>query len=309
MKRHSTVLVPARRLGPAQEWFGAKRVAKAVVRYLPGYNKTVRQLVRLFPGKPWLRRLPVAPVDVEVKLGSGSIFMVRPDRCEIAKQLYWAHGVREPAEDAVALALFERLARESDLAMDIGCNSGLFAMAAARANPGCQVFAYDLLPEAIEVCFANLVRNNLVAQVEPCLRGVGRPGSRFRVPARVGCATMPSSVSTEFAFEEGVDVPIVSLDSLADAAANARRVAIKIDVEATEHDLFANGQEFLARFRPPIICEVLKRAKVDDYGPMLSRLGYRFALITEAGLEPRDSLVPHPRYKDWLFTADPLPGG
>lgn len=307
MNEQSTVAGPMRRLGPAQEWFGTKRLAKRFVRYVPGYNRIVRQLVRAAPGSLWLRRLPVAPVDVEVRIGSGSVFMVRPDRCEIAKQLYWTNGVREPAEDAVALELFERLARESDLAMDIGCNSGLFAMAAARANPACRVLAYDLLPEAIEVCFANLVRNNLVAQVEPSLRGVGQPGGRFRVPARVGGATMPSSVSTEFAFEEGVDVPIVSLDSLADAAVSARRVVIKIDVEATEHELFAHGQEFLVRYRPTIICEVLKRAKVDDYGPTLSRLGYRFALITEAGLEPRESLVPHPRYKDWLFTVGPRP--
>src|SRR5690606_5105354 len=156
-----------------------------------------------------------------------------PDRCEIAKQLYWTGGVREPAEDAVALALFERLAREADVAMDIGCNSGLFAMAAACANPRCRVLAFDLLPEAIEICFANLVRNNLVAQVELWLRGIGQPGTSFRVPARVGGATMPSSVSTDFAFDEGVDVPIVSLDSLAGTLGEPRRIAIKIDVEAT----------------------------------------------------------------------------
>ncbi len=296
-----------RQLSRSQEWFGAKRLAKGVVRYLPGYNPLVRRVVRAFPGKPWLRRLPVAPVDVEVRLASGSVFMVRPDRCEIAKQLYWTGGVREPAEDAVALALFERLARDSDVAMDIGCNSGLFAMAAARANTQCRVLAFDLLPEAVEICFANLVRNNLVAQVETRLRGIGQPGASFRVPARVGGATMPSSVSTDFAFDEGVDVPIVSLDGLAGTLGEPRRIAIKIDVEATEHDLFAHGQAFLAKYRPTILCEVLRRAKVEAYGPLLAGLGYRFALITGNGLEPRDSLSPHPRYKDWLFSTDPFP--
>lgn len=288
-------------------WFGVKSAVKRLVRYVPWYNPVMRYAVSALPFVPWLRRMPVVPVDVEVRLAEGSVFMVKPDRCEIAKQLYWTAGVREPAEDAVALALFERLCREADVAMDIGCNSGLFAMAAARANPGCRVLAFDLLPEAIEICFANLVRNNLVAQVEPCLRGIGEPGGRFRVPARVGGATMPSSVSTDFAFDQGVEVPIVSLDSLADSLGEASRVAIKIDVEATEHNLFSHGQAFLARYRPTIVCEVLKRAKVEAYGPMLAGLGYHFALITDTGLVPRDSLVPHPRYKDWLFSPVPFP--
>jgi len=296
-----------RQLSRSQEWFGLKRIAKWLVRFIPGYNPLVRRLVLSVQGHTWMRRLPVAPVDVEVKLVSSSVFMVRPDSCEIAKQLYWTYGVREPAEDALSLALFERLACRAEVAMDIGCNSGLFAMAAARANPNCRVLAFDLLPEAIEICFSNLVRNNLVAQVEPWLRGIGQPGGCVRVPARVGGAAMPSSVSTDYAFETGVDVPIISLDSLASVMGDAQRVVIKIDVEATEHDMFSHGQAFLARYRPDIICEVLKRARVDDYGPFLASLGYRFALITDNGLEPRESLVPHPRYKDWLFTVDALP--
>lgn len=291
-----------RRMTRGQEWFGVKRLSKELVRFVPGYNPAMRAAVQALPKRAWLRRLPVAPIDVEVKLSSGSIYMTRPDRCEIAKQLYWTGGIREPIEDAVALALFESLAGESEVALDIGCNSGLFAMAAARANSNCRVLAFDLLPEAFEVCFANLVRNNLVSQVEPYLRGVGQPGGCFRVPMRVGGATMPSSLSTEFHFDEGVDVPIVSLDSLSESIGNVRRVAVKIDVEATEHDLFENGQLFLSRYRPTIICEVLKRARVEKYGPMLTSMGYRFELITPDGPAPREHLEPHPRFKDWLFT-------
>lgn len=117
---------------------------------------------------------------------------------------------------------------------------------------------------------------------------------------------MPSSISTEFQFDDGVDVPIVSLDSLSAAIGEAKSVAIKIDVEATEHDLFENGHAFISRYRPTIICEVLKRARVEAYGPMLAGMGYKFALITPDGPAPRDHLEPHPSFKDWLFTPAPL---
>ncbi len=32
--------------------------------------------------------------------------------------------------------------------------------------------------------------------------------------------------------------------------------------------------------------------------------GYRFLLVTEAALEPRPRIEPHPRFRDWLFTTE-----
>lgn len=289
-------------------WFGGKRLIKGVVALVPGYNRMMRWVVDRMPDRAWVRRIPVANQDVMVHVGGQALWMVRPDRCEIAKQMFWTRGVRAPAEDAVALELFASFAPDASLVLDIGSNTGLFAMAAAKSNPGARVIGFDILPEAIELFFANIIRNDL-CRIVPMLRGVGAPGAVFRAPVRVGGSALPSSLSTDTRFEAGVDVPIESLDSLLPLWDRRGKVLIKIDVEATEHDIFENGLCFLDTCQPTMICELLMRAQVARFQELLASRGYRFYVITDRGLQRRDALVPDRRYKDWLFACDDYPDG
>lgn len=284
-------------------WFGLKALAKRIVRHLPGYNRLMMFLLGRWASTPWIRRLPVAPVDVEVKLPTGPAWMVRPDRCEIAKQLFWTRGVREPREDSEALEWFSRRAGRSEVVFDIGCNSGLFSIAAAKANPSARVIAFDLLPEAVQICLQNVLRNDVALQVEVLLQGLGVPGE-FRVPLDEFSTGMPTSVSTSWKYSRGVRIPIRAWDAWVDDIDAGRSVLAKIDVEATEHELFAHGQAFLGAHRPAMLCELLKRAQVDQFEPMLKSFGYRFWLVTDQGPRPQPSLVPHPRFKDWILLAD-----
>lgn len=283
--------------------FSWKGLAKRAVRLVPGYNAIVRALLGRHADAAWARRLPVAPTDVEVRLPGSTAWMVRPDRCEIAKQLFWTRGVRQPREDGIALEWFFHRARGVDTVLDIGCNSGLFSLAAARSNPDCRVVAFDLLPEAAQICLQNILRNDLAMQVEVRLSGLGAPGG-FRVPLDAFLSGMPSSVSTEYQFSQGVQIPVRAWDALAPEFAGARSMLVKIDVEATEHHLFAHGRAFLEAYRPAMLCELLKRAHVEEFEPMLKALGYRFWLVTDQGPEARASLEPHPHFKDWIFLAD-----
>ena len=281
-------------------WFGLKRAIKYIVIYVPFYNHFLRILHVFLPDKSWVTRIPIAPTEVPVFVDDIELVMVKPERCEIAKTLWWTNGVRSPKEDQVALELFKYYAEDADMVFDIGCNSGLFALVAARANANAKVVAFDILPEAIQLCFANVVRNNL-ARIKILLCGIGKPGTYFRAPKNMISSSVPSSISTDLYFKEGVDVPIVSLDSLEMYLDEKAKVLIKIDVEGTEDSIFRYGGEFLRKYKPIIICEILRRANVNSFEQQLKDLGYRFELITAAGTEPRETLSPDPKLKDWLF--------
>jgi FkbM family methyltransferase len=291
------------KLGRRQSWFGLKRHVKRVAAY-PAPHMALRMLARLFPR---LRsgRLP-APRHLREVQGEvdGAVYvMLRPDRCEIAKELYWGRGRRPRREDSIALEIVVRLATEADTLIDIGAYTGVFTLAATAANPELDVHAFDIVPAVCDLLDANVHRNHVHDRVVIHREGVGIPGSTMTVPVGEGGSALPSFYSSRMTFDSGVETHFRSLDSLADLLVQGRRVVMKIDVEGTESAIFEHGRRFLATFGPDILCEVLQGASDPEaLSRVLAPLQYRPLLVTKDGLSPRPTISPHPHYRDWLFT-------
>ena len=94
-----------------QSWHGAKKYVKKLMGMrVP--HAGMRLVVDRFPS---LRsgRLP-APASVKEVHGTArevSFVMLRPDRCEVAKELYWGKGQRPKPADDQAIQLFADMAR------------------------------------------------------------------------------------------------------------------------------------------------------------------------------------------------------
>ncbi len=267
----------------------------------------LRQVARIAGPRDAIGRLP-APArlrEVEGRAGELRFVMLNPARCEIAKELYWGDGRRPRPQDAVALEVFAALARRAQVVLDIGAYTGLFSLVAAAANPEAQVHAFEIVPEVYKALLDNLVRNDVLSQVAAHLEGIGEPGLEMRVPTGAGGSALPSFYSSRIRFDRGPRVRFRSLDSLHVELPQGRTL-LKVDVEGTEEAVFRHGQRFLAERRPDILCEVL--AGVADPGRLKALLaphGYRWFLVGDRGLEPRPTIEPHHRLRDWLFTTEP----
>lgn len=285
-----------------------KKGYKLSVPYLPGYHSFCL-LIRKFysPERDWIGRLPVKPgIIVPVRLPIAEFSMCCPERCSIAKKFFWTAGKREPAEDRIALELFLKFAAESDVALDIGSNSGLFALAAAEQNSQSEVVAFDILVEAHKIFEENIKLNGLEGKLDAKLIGLGQEGV-FNSPCAEISSEMPTSMSVEDSMDGGnfISVPIITLDEFCFPKYADKKLCLKIDVEGTEVDIFENGKETLTKLKPVIVCEVLMRARnYEVYDKILTDLSYRKFLITSEGLEEFDSIVPNRKYKDWFFIAD-----
>src|SRR5205085_6717306 len=90
-----------------RSWYGLKRHVKRILS-LRVPHAVLRQVVRLFPGLARNGRLPAPAAlhEVEGTVRDVTFVMLRPDRCVVAKELYWGHGQRPRTEDAFALELF-----------------------------------------------------------------------------------------------------------------------------------------------------------------------------------------------------------
>jgi FkbM family methyltransferase len=290
--------------GRRQSWHGLKRYVKSILGMrVPHW--LMRQALVLRPDLRRSGRLP-APrhlKEVEGRVDGTTFVMLRPDRCVIAKELYWGSGIRPRAEDALAIQLFATLAADADVVVDVGAYTGIFTLVSAKVNPGVHVHAFEIVPAVHEMLRENAVRNGVEDRVTAHLAGVGRPGGSITVPEGSGGSALPDFYSTRLRFEEGTKVDLVALDSLAEEVPSGRHVLMKIDVEGSENEVLEFGQRFLGSFGPDILCEILDG--VADAGSVtrsLSPHGYHYYLVRDHELERRPTIVPDPRFRDWLFS-------
>jgi FkbM family methyltransferase len=286
-----------------QSWFGLKSYVKRAASY-PIPHAFLRLLTRFVPR---LRsgRLP-APRDLMEVTGriQGEAFvMLRPDRCEIAKELYWGHGKRPRPEDANALEIVARLVRDADVFFDIGAYTGLFTLATTAVNQTLTAHAFEIVPGVADLLRANIDRNQVGDRTAVHLEGIGVPGSTMVVPTGEGGSALPSFYSAKMHFMDGLPVTFRSLDSLDDLISADERIVMKIDVEGTEADIFKHGVRFLQEHGPDILCEVLYgQADALILNELLVPLGYQLYLIREHDTLLRPSISPDPHFRDWLFT-------
>jgi FkbM family methyltransferase len=294
--------------GRKQSWHGLKRYVKGVLGMrVPHW--LMRQALVLRPDLRRSGRLP-APRHVREVQGHADgidFVMLRPDRCVIAKELYWGDGHRPHAEDDLAIELFASLAADANVVVDVGAYTGIFTLVSAKVNPDVHVHAFEIVPAVHGMLIENAVRNGVEGRVTGHLAGVGRPGGSITVPEGSGGSALPDFYSTRLHFEEGSKVELVALDSLVDEIPAGSRVLMKIDVEGSEDEVLEFGQGFLGAFGPDILCEILDGvADAASVERSLSPHGYRYFLVREHDLEERPHIVPDPRFRDWLFTRRPL---
>jgi FkbM family methyltransferase len=285
-----------------QSWFGLKRYVKRILSLgLP--NALIRFVARFVPS---LRsgRLP-APAnlrEVEGRIAGSRFVMLDPARCENAKELFWGNGRRPKARDRLALDTVAALAREADEFLDVGAYTGLFTLATTALAPSLHAHAFEIVPAVADALEANLRRNGVAHRVVVHREGIGDPKATMRVPSGEGGSALPSFFSARMRFDEGEVVPFRSLDSAGALLPAEARVVMKVDVEGTEDAVFGAGQAFLETFHPDILCEVLLEADGARLDELLGPSGMRRYLVTGSGLEGMERIVPHPVFRDWLFS-------
>ncbi|NED95698.1 FkbM family methyltransferase [Phytoactinopolyspora alkaliphila] len=294
--------------GRRHSWYGTKASVKRVLSWrVP--HLVVRGSAAIVGDRIRRERLP-APAHVKAvraRMAGVTFVMTRPDRCIIAKELYWGHGVRPRAEDQLALDVFAALARTSKVILDVGAYTGIFAILGAKVSEDAEVHAFEVVPEVAKAALDNVVANDLLPRITLHVQGVGKDGDVARISIGDGGSALPDFYSTQMHFDRGVDVPVSSLDTVAGSFSGLARgvpTVMKIDVEGTEDAVLLNGQDFLATNRPDILCEILPGiANVEGVKTALAPHGYRYYRVETGALTAHDELVAEEPFRDWLFTT------
>jgi FkbM family methyltransferase len=133
-----------------------------------------------------------------------------------------------------------------DVIIDAGANIGLFTIQMARQNPRCRIFALEPFPENFEYLQGNVVRGSL--RNVTC-RQIAL-GAKFTVGEMkaVGSRSLDHVLCAESSSSNGI--PVIPLTGLFDLAGVQEIDFLKVDIEGSEHDVFAGvSPEIVGRFK------------------------------------------------------------
>jgi FkbM family methyltransferase len=219
--------------------------------------------------------LPRSSGGLIVSLPGGG--RVKVDYREEIARLLLLYGAYEAAETAAV----RDLATPASIAIDVGANIGMYAVALATAvGRHGAVWAFEPVPQTSEKLRANIALNGL-NNVEVVAAAAGDTGGIADIRLANDSA-YASLVHAKKGRATGriISVPMRTLDEVWQERGCPTVSFCKIDVEGAELPVLEGAQQVLAACRPALLLEADHGAELDALSSWLEPRGYRERVST-----------------------------
>ena len=214
--------------------------------------------IGIFKSEKFYRHVPFRGL-IKVKIETDNYFKIISRGGHIENTLYWEGTY---LNEAVSMRTWVKYARESRVVLDIGANSGVYALAAAAMGAK-QVHAFEPLPRIYKILNENLALNSFKSLNAWKFAISDNPGEASLYDPG-GDAPTSASLSSKFSqshlFEgfSAIKVPMISIDVFCSDRGIDKVDLIKIDVEGHEEYALRGMIKTVMQCRPVIIMEVLE---------------------------------------------------
>lgn len=258
-----------------------KKIFKKIYQIIP-FKKQFFLLVKFFwvPPHSVYKRLHFTG-DMKVKIDSSVGFHIMHYGMEIENDIFWK-GLTGGWEKN-SMRLWIQLCRNANVILDIGANTGIYALTAKAVSPGAQVYAFEPLQQMFSKLSRNSKINNYdIVCVQKAVSDKNGKAIIYETGAdHVAAASLNAETRAYGVLEKETEVETITLDSFVEDK-NLKKVdLVKIDVETHEPAVLEGFKKYLPVHRPDFIIEVL----TDDVGKKLeslfSGLGYQYFNIDD----------------------------
>jgi FkbM family methyltransferase len=177
--------------------------------------------------------------------------------------------------------------------LDVGANTGMFAIFAAALAPQRRVVAFEPIPSIFEMLEANIRLNRLANLTAERLAVSDREGELVFYVSRTN-GGIPTDSSALAGFRKTVDeihVPALTVDRYVKTHDLGKVDLLKIDAEGCEPAVLQGAAQTVARDRPSIICEVLDSADCSALQRLLDPLSYRYFHLLPGEMRRQERIV------------------
>ena len=209
------------------------------------------------------------------------------------------------------IKLFKELAKQSEVILDIGANTGLYSIISRKINSNANIYAFEPYLINSSRLKKNILLNNIkdIVIIEKALgNDVGE--IEFSVPDQEQiCDVLSADIEFSNKFYrkwinyKTVRVPQTTLDQFLLEENLNNLDLIKIDVENYETFVLKGALEVLDKYSPLILIEIfVDQEKIRFFENSLQPLGYTCYSILKEGIIRTESLRENPDCRNFILS-------
>jgi len=259
-----------------------KKLVKVLYSLLP-FKRELFSFIKFFylPPQSIYKHLHFKGI-IKVKVDKLRSFKINHHGYVVENEIFWS-GLENGWEKA-SIALWIKLCENADTVFDIGANTGIYALIAKAINSNAQVYCFEPIPKVCEYLKENIVLNNYDIHTSQVAlsdhSGKAKiflpQGNEFEYSVTVNKNNSSDSNAKE------VEIEICDMASFISTNNILNIDLMKIDVETHEVEVLNGMGEYLKKFKPTMIIEILQDDIAEKLDTLLKPLGYLYFDIDDA---------------------------
>lgn len=188
-----------------------------------------------------------------------------------------ARGLPNGFEAPLPMVIMAMLDRLQGTFLDVGANTGLYTVLAAKTRSEILVQAFEPLPQCIASLRQNIELNGLADRVtlHPVALSDQEGSAELFSPSDAhGLIETSASLESGFAPDRWVSSLTVKKDRLDNFRLEGTVTVIKADIEGHEASFMQGALATIRRFRPVLFVEILRNAQFDYFTQFARTHGY-----------------------------------
>lgn len=232
-----------------------KSLARTAYRAMPFKPAAMHLLRSLWspPEKVYRHLHFQAPVVLD--LPNGRRMRINHFGNQVENDLFWAGFAKGWEKESLLTWLW--LVQDAEVILDIGANTGVYALSAQASRPEAKVFAFEPVRRIYEKLLANITLNqfpvdarNIAVSDSDGTVSLYDPGGEHAYSASLNSRMLENTASA-------TEISARQLDNLCDELALPPIDLMKVDVEMHEPEVIAGARRRIASDRPAMLIEIL----------------------------------------------------
>jgi FkbM family methyltransferase len=280
--------------------FEMKKIYNKLYNLIP-YKQRIFSVLKTVwqPGESIYRHLHFHGL-LTVPVQDSSSFKMMHYGYQIENEIFWA-GITNGWEKE-SLKLWIELCKDSKVILDIGANTGVYSLVAKAVNSEAEIYAFEPVNRVFSKLKQNIDLNNYnINAYEIAISDKDGKAIIYDTSTEhIYSVTVNKNLASVNTVVTETEIKTITLNTFIKQNNIESVDLIKIDVETHEPEVLDGFSDYLGKFRPTLLIEILNSEVGERVGRILNNLDYLYFNIDERGSVRRVEKITKSDYYNYL---------